>query len=110
MTVRSDRLVGPLLVAPSNSPTVLTVPAGQTWLVKRMCAQCNAGAGSHRIEWVVRAAGNAMAVYTPNVLAGLADDHDTWIALDPGAELVVVTPLTASFWISAYGSKLLGAA
>lgn len=109
MVVRSDRLAGPTNIGLLAVQAVFTVPAGETYLVKRVVSYCGAGVGNHRFYWRVFLGGVTQRVYSPLIGPGEADDHDTWWALDPGAQLQFESSTSIGVW-SCYGAKLLGAA
>jgi hypothetical protein len=108
VAVRSDRLAGPVLVAAGGTAQLFTVPAGQTWLVKRVTA-FNQGAVPTTIFWFVRLGGIDSTFWTPVPASLRADDHETWIALDPACELHVSSTAT-EITAMVFGSKLVGVA
>jgi hypothetical protein len=108
MAVRSDRLAGPVLLAAGSSTTLFTVPAAQTWLVKRVTA-FNQGAVPTTVFWFVSLGGIDSSFWTPVPASLRADDHETWLALDPGCELHVSTT-TTDISLMVFGSKLIGVA
>lgn len=110
MTVRSDRLAGPIARTGAGGPFLFTVPLGETWLVKRITTQNLSGPLAGVGLWGVTVAGVTALSYSVSVSPGRADDHETWWALDPGAQLGFDAPLLTTFVVAAYGAKLLGSA
>jgi hypothetical protein len=108
MTVRSDRLSGPTAVPSGASITLFVVPAGQTWLVKRLLAQRQLGAG--QLHWDIGAGGGGLEFHESTTGADPTDDHETWIALDEGAQLGVRADVGSTFQCASFGAKLAGVA
>lgn len=109
MAVRSDRLAGPTVVVGGGLPPLFTVPAGETWLVKRICSQNLSTLIAETIRFGVflGITGNTYRVTIP---AGGVDDHETWQALDAGASFVVDTTGGDGFVVVIFGAKLKGVA
>lgn len=109
MTVRSGRLAGPITVPAGATVVLFTVPGGQTWLVKQLQA-VNTGALGGVWYFDVLLGGVSCAFYSPTIAALRADDHPTWMALDPGCQLRVSAPAAGGGFAMAYGAKLAGVA
>jgi hypothetical protein len=105
--VRSDRLSGPTIKSSAVSPPLFTVPAGETWLVKRVVAE-NTSALATQWTWDVTVGGVTGALYVAQLAPGDVSDHETWWALDPGAIFGGRTPSIFSVIVSVFGAKLLG--
>lgn len=109
--VRSDRLAGVVSVADGTTATLFTVPAGETWLVKRVCAYHVTSALPTKVFWsLVDPANNAAPLYAPPLNSASADDHETWWALDAGCDLTVGPVGGGTVFVSVFGSKLIGVA
>lgn len=111
MPVRSDRLFGPVVVPAASNTLVIVVPATETWLVKRLVVENPSAVAIATIAWRVNAAGGVPGcrVRLRNIPAADVDDYETWLALDPGSQLVITTvalPVNAV----GFGAKLLGVA
>lgn len=89
--------------------TLFTVPAGETWLVKRVVTWAHTAAAGV-VAWVVEVPSTAVqASHRVSLAAGLVEDRETWWALDAGCKLKVLStgaPMTCM----AHGAKLLGVA
>jgi hypothetical protein len=112
VTVRSDRLSGPTNISPGiGSVTLFTVPAGQTWIVKRVVVWRIAGALTDQFQWGVSAGGVASIHHSGSLEAEGTDDHETWWALDAAAWVYVFNKsTTVAMRFTTYGAKLLGVA
>lgn len=111
MAVRSDRL-GPIIVVPALGTLVevFVVPAGQTWLVKRVVAS-NPTAPAKAFQWALEEPGGQVtSLYRPTVGSISADDHETWWALDAGCKLQVGQFGATTCTVQVFGAKLLGVA
>lgn len=109
MAVRSDRLGGAQLTV-ATIEDIFTVPAGETWLVKRAVAHNN-GLVSVTVRWYFEDPGSDLfGLWGAAVTAGNMDDHETWWALDAGCVLQAYTPAGLDVRVSVFGAKLLGVA
>lgn len=109
MTVRSDRLAGPLSLPASLTTIVFTVPAAQTYLVKFL-SLANAGAVASLCYVRVRISGTAAVIHQVSVPAvGSSVVTFPVIALDAGCILDVVVGLSPVV-ILVTGTKLAGVA
>lgn len=106
MTVRSDQLGDVTPIAAAGAATLFTVPAGETWIVKRLVI-FNQGALASKCY--ANLLGTGQVLWAPSVAALTADDHDTWWALEPGRVFNVAAGVGAIV-VSAFGAKLIGTA
>lgn len=111
MTVRSAPLGTTTQVAALGTASVFTVPAGQSWIVKRVTSFLE-GAPAATIIWRVENPTDLLCpLYRPTVSSNGVDDHETWWVLDEGDTLVVQNQsATASMRCRAFGAKLIGIA
>lgn len=109
--VRSDRLSGMTFCGPTANTDLFTVPAGETWLVKRVCLYNASSLVAQKVLVILtNPTGDIGTLYAPTLGIQGADDHDTWWALDPGCTLFVQNQgASGNVLATTFGAKLLGA-
>lgn len=110
VSVRSDRLGNVAVVGALGGVVIFTVPAGETWLVKRVCTE-----GDPILNTVLRyrmfpPSGTDVALYRVTLNGLGVDDHETWWAFDAGTELRLSNESAGTLKVQCFGAKLLGVA
>lgn len=108
MGVRSARLAGPTRNNSGVQWTAFTVPAGQTYLVKRLSA-ASWGSGSSRLLLGIGGLGEDQVILDRTITFQSSLDLETWWAFEPGDVLRVVSSGQA-MTVSFFGAILRGVA
>lgn len=109
-TVRSDQLGDGLVLTTNATGSFFTVPAGETWLVKRMCSYAPVTAGNMYFLLEPTGGPTSFVVHKAVLSFGESEDADTWIACQPGSELVGFNEGVGTATAICFGAKLLGVA
>lgn len=110
MSVRSDRLGPVTTIVGAGAAAIFTVPAGQTWLVKRVCTLNQVGLAGN-VNYRLDVPGEAPAfLYRVDLTPLGVDDHDAWWALESGASLSLQGFGLSTYVVACFGAKLIGVA
>lgn len=107
MAVRSDRIVGPVLIGAVKT-TIYTVPNSRTLVVRTVVLYNNGGAAD-TCHLAINGSGSANRIRTRPINANSDSVMTEWLALEPGDELwgICTTGTNVRAWV--FGSLLDGA-